>query len=99
MAIHALPAVGPRSDSLDVARKPLTIRSLDYKRAATPDPPLVERVRGEFNEMPGFSPTLDQMARLFALPKEDCARIVAVLLDEGFLYQSSGGRYQLTSRR
>jgi hypothetical protein len=29
MATHALPAVGPRSDSLDVARKPLTIRSLD----------------------------------------------------------------------
>jgi hypothetical protein len=93
-----LPTVRPRGDSLDIARKPLTIRRLDY-RPAMPDPGLVERVRGEFHEMPGLSPTLDQMARLFALPKEDCARIVTVLLNEGFLYQNSGGRYQVTSHR
>ena len=48
--------------------------------------------------MPGFSPTLEQLARLFSLPKEECARIVTVLLGEGFLYQSSGGRYQLYHR-
>jgi|RhiMetdeSRZDD1v2_1073273.scaffolds.fasta_scaffold03256_18 hypothetical protein len=98
MATHARPAVGPRSDSLDIARKPLKIQSLDDTRTATPDPHLVERVRGEFNEMPGFSPTLEQLARLFSLPKEECARIVTVLLGEGFLYQSSGGRYQLCHR-
>jgi hypothetical protein len=99
MATRARSAVGPRSDSLDVARKPLTIRSLDYRRATTPDSRLVERVRGEFTEMPGFSPTLDQMARLFALPKEECAKVVTVLRNEGFLYQSPGGQYRVTSRR
>ena len=99
MAAHARSAIGPRSDSLDVARKPLTIRNLDYRRAATTDSRLVERVRGEFSEMPGFSPTLEQMARLFTLPKDECARVVTVLRDEGFLYQSPGGQYRVASRR
>jgi hypothetical protein len=99
MTTHARSAVGSRSDSLDVARKPLSIRNLDYRRGATPESRLVERVRGEFSEMPGFSPTLEQMARLFGSPKEECARVVTVLRDEGFLYQSPGGQYRVTSRR
>jgi DNA-binding IclR family transcriptional regulator len=49
--------------------------------------------------MPGFSPTLEQTARLFNLPKDECGRILTVLLDEGFLYCGAGGRYRLTSSR
>jgi len=59
----------------------------------------VQLVRGEFNEMPGFSPTLDQTARLFDLPKDECRRILGLLLDEGFLCCSARGRYRLTSNR
>jgi hypothetical protein len=60
---------------------------------------LIERVRGEFNEMQGFSPTLDQAARLFSLSREECNRVFAQLLREGFLGCSADGRYRLNPPR
>jgi hypothetical protein len=99
MSTHSLKALPAHAESLDIAFKALAIRSLQYKQTAKPDSRTVERVRGEFNEMPGFSPTLAQMARLFALPMEECNRVLAVLLEEGFLCQSSGGRYRVISSR
>jgi hypothetical protein len=101
MATHLANAARSRSDSLeslDIKLKPLTVRTLSQD-TPKPDFQLVQRVRGEFNEMPGFSPTLEQTARLFDLPKDECRRILAVLLDEGFLCCSAGGRYRLTSNR
>ena len=44
--------------SLDIAPKPLSIRSFDFRR-----PDVMTRVRGEFFEMRGFSPTVEQAAR------------------------------------
>jgi hypothetical protein len=60
---------------------------------------LLERVRGEFSEMQGFSPTLDQAARLFSLSHDECHRVFAHLLHEGFLGRSADGRYRLNPRR
>ena len=57
-------------ESLDIKLKPLTVRTLS-KDKPKPGPQLLERVRGEFKEMPGFSPTLEQTARLFNLPKDE----------------------------
>ena len=59
-------------------------------------PEKLERVRGEFVEMRGFSPTLDQAARLFDLPREECSRVLTNLTTEGFIRQTSDGRYRLT---
>jgi DNA-binding IclR family transcriptional regulator len=58
---------------------------------------VVERVRCEFIEMRGFSPTMDQAARLFQLDRDDCSRILSGLVEEGFLTCTSDGRYRLPS--
>ena len=62
-------------------------------------PEKVERIRGEFVEMRGFSPTLDQAARLFDLPREECSRVLTRLTTEGFIRQTADGRYRLTHER
>ncbi len=63
------------------------------------DQRIVTRVRGEFLEMPGFSPTLAQAARLFALPATDCQQVLGLLMDDGFLRCGPDGHYRLTARR
>ncbi len=69
------------------------------RRRRLPARRLIERVRGEFNEMQGFSPTLDQAARLFSLSRDECHRVFAQLLREGFLGCSADGRYRLNPPR
>ena len=78
---------------LDVRPRALSIRSLDTRR---PPADVVNRVRGEFAEMRGFSPTVEQAARLFALTTEDCGRILRTLVQEGFLLCTPDGRYRLS---
>jgi hypothetical protein len=79
-----------RPSSLDVVPKPLSIRTLDYRR-----PDVVTRVRGEFFEMRGFSPTVEQAARLFDLSMDECRRVLSSLEQEGFLRRTPDGRYRL----
>jgi len=79
-------------DPLDVKHKPLSIRSLNYPRQP---PDVASRVRGEFMEMRGFSPTVDQAARLFQVSRDECVRVLTRLVDEGFLRQTADGRYRL----
>ncbi len=76
----------------DLQPKPLSIRALNRK---TPAPASVDRVRGEFFEMRGFSPTLPQAARLFNLPVEECARVLTTLVQDGSLRRGEDGRYRL----
>ena len=76
--------------ALDIAPKPLSIRSLDYRR-----PDVAARVRGEFFEMRGFSPTVEQAARLFDVSMDECRRVLGSLEREGFLRRTPDGRYRL----
>ena len=62
---------------------------------ATIDVGLADRIRGEFLEMRGFSPTLQQAERLFHLPAEVCRTLLARLVDEGFLRVEHDGRFRL----
>jgi DNA-binding IclR family transcriptional regulator len=55
----------------------------------------IDRVRGEFREMRGFSPTLDQAARLFDLPRDECDRVLRSLVSDGSLRKCEDGRYRL----
>ena len=80
-------------DPLDVSRKALSLRSLQYKRQPVD---IVLRVRGEFFEMRGFSPTVEQAARLFDLPRDECSAVLSGLVQQGFLNLTSDGRYRLT---
>ena len=93
MATHSR-LVSRSSDPLDVPFKQLTVRTLT-NRAAAPAPDAIERVRGEFVEMRGFSPTLQQAARLFHLPQDECSRVLGTLLNEGFIRQTTDGRFRL----
>ena len=60
---------------------------------------VTDRIRGEFVEMRGFSPTVEQAARLFQVSREDCVSIFKTLVDEGFLKQTPDGRYRLPSQQ
>ena len=67
-------------------------------RRTPADQKLVERVRREFSDMRGLSPTMAQAKRLFHLGDEECLEIFTQLLREGFLVLCSDDRYRLKSR-
>ena len=46
---------------------------------------VVDRVRGEFVEMPGLELTLAQAVRLWTLGADDCRYVIDSLVDVGFL--------------
>ena len=95
MATHSR-LVSRTSDPLDVPFKQLTLRTLPSRSVTTsPASEAIERVRGEFVEMRGFSPTLQQAARLFHLPQDECSQVLSTLLKEGFIRQTTDGRFRL----
>ena len=49
------------------------------------DDDLKRRVRAEFLEMPGLSVTCQQAQRLWGMDRDTCSRLIASLVDEGFL--------------
>jgi hypothetical protein len=91
--VQAHKSTGFYLPSLDLKPRPLSIRPREYRRPTPAD--VVERVRSEFVEMRGFSPTLAQAARLFDLPAEDCDLILSGLVQSGFLRRTPDGRYHL----
>ena len=85
--------------SLHVPLRPVRIPSIARTPAHKPaDQKLVERVRREFSDMRGLSPTIAQARRLFNLPDDECLGIFAQLLQEGFLDLCADDRYRLKSR-
>lgn len=46
---------------------------------------IVERVRGEYMEMPGLELTTPQAGRLWNLGPDDCRQVLDALVDAGFL--------------
>jgi hypothetical protein len=50
---------------------------------------VVDRVRGEFVEMPGLELTLAQAVRLWTLGADDCRYVIDSLVDVGFLKWTS----------
>ena len=90
--MERLTALTRNPASLDVKPIPLSIRSLGSRRASAS---IVERVRSEFAEMRGFSPTLAQAARLFDLSSDECASVLKTLVQDGSLRCGADGRYRL----
>ena len=85
--------------SLHIPITPLRIPSLVRPPAHKPaDQKLVERVRREFSDMRGLSPTIAQARRLFHLADDECLEIFAQLLQEGFLDLCADDRYRLKTR-
>jgi hypothetical protein len=51
---------------------------------------VIERVRGEFNEMPGLRLTPEQAARLWGLDPKSCNQVLRSLVSASFLRWSDG---------
>lgn len=49
---------------------------------------ILQRICGEYLEMPGLQLTLKQAQRLWGLDEETCARSLAFLVENGFLVRS-----------
>lgn len=99
-----MPSSAPKSTKIRSALPDIQFEALPASLRAHPPgsrsaPDVAERVRCEFVEMRGFSPTVDQAVRLFQLPREECCRILRGLVDEGFLRQTPDGRFRLLSRQ
>ena len=84
---------------LHVSLTPLKIPSLRRPVRDPADQKLVERVRREFSDMRGLSPTMPQARRLFHLANDECLEIFAQLLQEGFLDLGADERYRLNPAR
>lgn len=52
---------------------------------------IVERIRGEFNEMPGLQLTIAQAAKLWGLEQTACHRVIQTLVDTEFLRWTPAG--------
>jgi hypothetical protein len=52
---------------------------------------LVERIRGEFREMPGLQLTPAQAQRLFGLDPAACRRVIDALVETSFLRWTTSG--------
>lgn len=52
---------------------------------------LVQRVRSEFNEMPGLRLTPAQAARLLGLDQTSCQRVINALVGADFLQRAPDG--------
>jgi hypothetical protein len=54
---------------------------------------MINRVRGEFLEMPGLSLKRDQVQRLCGIERTMCQLVLDTLVDARFLYAKSDGQY------
>ena len=54
---------------------------------------LLQRIKGEYLEMPGLSLTLSQAARLWALDHQTCENVLRGLVQTGFLVTTTGGTF------
>ena len=56
---------------------------------------LLDRIRGEYREMPGLCLTLAQAQRLWGLNRSECESLLAALIEAGFLRRTRTGAYAL----
>jgi hypothetical protein len=55
---------------------------------------LLDRIRGEFREMPGLHLTLRQAMRLWGLDALTCDVALRILVEDGFLHRTRRGAFQ-----
>lgn len=52
---------------------------------------VINRIRAEFEEMPGLRLTVPQAMKLWGLEREECERVVEALLQSAFLQLTPKG--------
>jgi hypothetical protein len=58
-----------------------------------PSESLLERIRGEYLEMPGLCLTPSQACRLWRMSAPDCEAVLSRLIEEGFLLRTEHGAF------
>ena len=58
-----------------------------------PHSPLINRIRGEFLEMPGLRLTLAQAQRLCGVERALCQRVLGTLVETGLMCVKTDGTY------
>ncbi len=58
---------------------------------------LLQRIRGEYLEMPGLRLTAEQATRLWSLDLGTCMTLLDALVDSKFLARTSDGQYMRLS--
>ena len=58
---------------------------------------LAQRIREEFEEIPGLRVTIDEGARFWGLDEDVCELVLAELLADGFLSRGIDQRYRQAS--
>jgi predicted transcriptional regulator of viral defense system len=53
----------------------------------------VQRVQGEYREMPGLKLTEAQAQRLLGIDRDTCGVILSTLIERGFLRRTDNGLY------
>ena len=53
----------------------------------------LDRIRGEYREMPGLQLTFEQMCRLWMLDRQTCRTVIERLLESRFLKPTRDGQY------
>ncbi len=54
---------------------------------------LLDRIRGEYSEMPGLRLTVPQALRLWGLPQDVCECVLVRLVEDGFLRRTVDGAF------
>ena len=54
---------------------------------------LLQRIEGEYREMPGLSVTAPQAERLWGLDSTTCSFVLMTLIQRGILRRTPGGTY------
>lgn len=92
------PSPRPNAALENITFKPASVRRLPSRVTARPDTAtlaVLDRIHGEFAEMPGLSLTTAQASRLMGVQEETCARLLRHLVDAGVLRERGDGRYVL----
>jgi hypothetical protein len=63
----------------------------------TPSRQLLQRIRGEYLEMPGLRLTAEQARRLWSLDLITCRSLLDALVEANFLRRSGDGKYSRRS--
>ena len=100
---HSKPSATPRS-SLDAIRgRAASMRLPAYtgleRRDLQRRHALLQRLIGEFDEMPGLRLSLAQASRLFGLSEAAATRILAELTEAGTLQRTASDFYMLRDKR
>jgi hypothetical protein len=61
--------------------------------AVRPAKDLLQRIQGEFLEMPGLRLTEQQARRLWDLDSQSCSAVLATLIAGGFLFRTRDGSF------